>query len=392
MGFDKGSAILKFKPKDFIVQEIDLQSRMCEVSNDIGAFQESKVDLHDLDVNSGRDFLYIEVEKIDTDHFSLLKVLSEKLDKRFHEIGYAGTKDKNAWTIQKMSFFHPILEKLNSFHHPKIILKNPAWGKHKIKIGNLKGNRFRVTLRDVDESALKVLNRLRNTTSLPNLFGSQRFGSLRKDNFNIGKLILKKKYKEAIFVYLVGCGQDEPEEVQAAKKKLKEEKNIAAAKLYFPQTLKTEHQIIEHLSKNQADYLGALKIIGEKTLLIMVQSVQSKIFNEVLENAIETKSIKEGDSLSIIGYNHTFTQGKIGRIEKEVLEDNDLSLGDFAQKDIPELSLISSKRKAFFEVKEMNIETAEDEEFSHSKKIILNFTLDPESYATTLLEYFFDLR
>ncbi len=388
---DKGSALFKHKPEDFIVEEI-WENYNCKVSESSKSLENAHIDFGKLDCDDRRDFLTCDLEKINIDHFTVFSILSKELNNFPHELGYAGTKDKIAWTCQRISIFNADIERIRNFSIPGIILKNFKWAKHKIKVGDLLGNRFKVILRDVDKDAIKILSRVRNTEYLPNFFGAQRFGSVRKENVIIGKLILKQKFQEAVFTYLTVFGDKESDEVKMAKKKLKAEKNLIKAKQYFPQELRLEHAILDHLSKNDKDWLGALNIIGEKTLLMMCQSVQSKIFNEILSRAIDERIDLKKISISIMGYNSNFSQGRMGEIEQDVLRDNNLEINNFKIPQVPFLSLKSSIRKAFFKVNELNIETEKDELFPLSKKIILTFTLDSGTYATTFLEHFFTLR
>lgn len=390
--FDKGSAVFKHRPEDFIVEEITSEGSLCEKSDNIDELKNSKVDFGKLDVNDRRAFLMCNLEKVNLDHFNTLSIICKELGKGQHEIGFAGNKDKLAWTCQRISLYNPNIERLSKFSYEGIRLKDFRWGKHKIRIGDLKGNRFSITLRDVDKDAVKILNRVRNTEHIPNFFGVQRFGSVRKDNFNIGRLIIQKMYKEAVFAYLIGYGQKESKEVKLAKKRLKEEKSLVKAKDYFPKELHSEIRMLEYLYANKEDWTGALGLIGENTLLIMCQSVQSRLFNEVLEKAIDHNAIDTDESLQILGYNSKLSDGKLGRIEQETLKENDICIADFMNEEFPFLTLFSTKRKAFFSAKDMNIEIEDDEIFKPAKKIKLQFTLGHGSYATSFLEYFFDLR
>ncbi len=391
MELDKGEVLFKHKPEDFIVEEI-FGDHICKVSDSLANFENAKVDFGKLDCNDRRDFLTCDLEKINLDHFNVFSILARELGNFPHELGYAGTKDKAAWTCQRISIFNSNIEKIREFSFPGIILKNFRWAKHKIKIGDLAGNRFKIVLRDVDKDAIKILNRVRNMEYIPNFFGAQRFGSVRNDNTIIGKLILKKKFQEAVFSYLTAFGDRESDEVKIAKKRLKSEKNLVKAMEYFPLELNVERKVLDYLSKNNKDWIGALNIIGERVLLIMCQSVQSRLFNEILERAIDRGMELKNVILPLLGYNSQFSLGEIGEIEREVLEENNLEIDDFKMLELPFLSLKCSTRNAFFKVNELNVETAEDELFPLSKKIILNFSLDSGTYATTFLEQFFILR
>ena len=48
-----------------------------------------------------------------------------------------------------------------------------------------------------------------------------------------------------------------------------------------------------------------------------------------------------------------------------------------------------SYRRAITEIQDLNVEITDDEEFSGSKKMLLEFTLPSGVYATTFLENFF---
>jgi len=388
---EKGSVVFKHKPEDFIVEEIAENGEVCKISESREVFESMKVDFGKLDVNDRRNFLACDMEKIGIDHINAIGILRSGLGKQTHEIGLAGAKDKLAWSCQRMSIFDPNIERVRAFSDGGIRLKNFKWIRHKIKTGDLKGNRFRITLRDVDSQAIKILNRLRNAEYLPNLFGLQRFG-FRKDNFTIGKLIFKKKFGEAVLAYLTGYRDDEGEEVKKAKKRLKISKDIVRAGEYFPSELVTEHRIIRHLKENPKDYIGALRILGEKVLLIICQSVQSQLFNEVLLRGIDEKVITKDSEISLIGYDYESLSTRISRIEEAILIENGLETRDFKLLEMPYLSLTSGKRKALFNVRELEINISDDEIFEHSKKIVLSFSLDSGSYATTLLENFFVLR
>lgn len=387
---EKGRVVFKKKAEDFVVEEIGIDGNVCGVSGNIEDVKKSLgVDFGKLDVNDRRDFLMCEMEKVDIDHFSAMGILGKEIGNNSFELGYAGTKDKAAWTCQKISIFNADVERIRRFSYEGIILKNFRWGKHKIKIGDLKGNRFRVVLRDADEQALKNLKRVVSSEKVGNYFGLQRFGSLRNDNYKIGYLILKRKFAEAVFAYLTGFGAGESEEVKRAKKKLKEEKDFVGAMAYFPEELFMERKMLAYLKENTAGWIGALNVLGEKTLTILCQSVQSRIFNDLLQRVIENGI--EVEDLSIIGYDFRVSSGRIGKVELEIMDEHDMNFNDFKVKEFSFLNLRSTKRKAFMKVRDISAETVDDEEFSGGKKVVLSFVLDSGCYATTFLENFFDL-
>ncbi len=337
---EKIQARLKHKTEDFIVEEIQ-DKWHCEISEE---FIQSKIKIN----TSEKDFLWCELEKRDIDHFTTIKVIADYLNKSTQAIGYAGTKDKQAHTSQRISIEKPDIEKLATFSHPNIILKNFKWNKRKIKIGFLDANRFKITLRDIDKKdAMKITNGIKKTKFFPNYFGPQRFG-INQRNLAIGKAILKRNFDKAL-------------------------------KLVHEDNPRTEN-------------ITNIKHLPRKTLLIYVHSVQSKIFNDIVSQALEeglNLEDKGQQSGILAGYKTRISNGRLGEIEQEVLDRHNLKLEDFNVTEIPFLKIKGSFRKAITTIKGLKIETETDEEFLNSKKIILEFTLPSGTYATTFLENFF---
>lgn len=403
-------AKLKHKVEDFIVEEIgekwdakiseefhpneapslgnlDLVNSSDEAARGIHSSEGTSEEVP----SSSRNFLWCEMEKYNIDHFAAVGDIVRLLNKRPDEIGYAGTKDKRAWTSQRISIFHPDIERVKAFRHPKIVLKNFKWNKRKIKMGYLESNHFRIVLRDIEKKdAMKIVKHIRGMKWFPNYFGPQRFGS-RGNNVKIGKLILKKEFEKAIWAILTDIG-NEQDDVNVARLKLRKEKNFVEAAEYFPPYLKLEKQILYYLAKRPSDFIGAIKRAERKNMLMFVNSVQSKIFNDILERALNEglDFTKEGQkSCLLMGYNTRFFNGKLGEIEQSVLAEHGLELEDFNLREIPYLRMKGSFRKAVTEIKDLDVETDEDEEFEGSKKIILSFILPSGVYATTFLENFF---
>ncbi|MCR4284446.1 MAG: tRNA pseudouridine(13) synthase TruD [archaeon] len=374
---------LKYRVGDFIVEEIG-DNWVCKVGG-----ESNLVD----NLEEERDFLWCEMEKEDIDFFQAIKELSQKIGKDIRDIGYAGTKDKRALTSQRISIFKPDLEKIKNFKHPNITLKNFRWNKRKIKLGYLEGNHFKIVIRDVDKKdAMVVGKKIKGMGWFPNYFGAQRFGSLRGNNVHIGKLILKRDFEKAVWAILTDISENERSESRFAREKLKKEKDFYSAARYFPHHLRLEKQILFCLSKNPDDFVGAIKRADRKNMLMFVNAVQSKVFNEILERALERGldfTQKGQQSCLLPGYKTRFYEGPLGEIEKEVLAENNLELSDFDVREIPYLRIKGSFRKAITEIKDLVVSVEDDKDFPGSKKILLEFSLPSGVYATTFLDNFF---
>ncbi len=392
MNIEKIQGKIKFKVEDFIVEEIG-EKWICKISEKFPANKKPKIDPKK--IQEEQDFIWCELEKFGIDHFNTIKTIASRIDKGTDAIGYAGTKDKQAHTSQRISIFKPNLEKLSEFSHPHIHLKNIRSAKRKIKLGYLDANHFKIVIRNLDKKGvIKISSAIQKQNWFPNYFGQQRFGSIRENNTKIGKLLLKRKFEEAVWEILTGDNEKEKPEIAGARNKLKKDKNFRDAQYYFPKFLRLEKSLIDYLMRNPDDYLGAIKRAERKNILMFVNAVQSKIFNEILETALEEGldfTHKGQQSCLLVGYKTNFFDGRLGEIEQKILKNNDLKLSDFNIIEIPYLRIKGSFRKAIVEVEDLNVDVKDDDEFKDSKKITLEFTLPSGVYATTFLENFFIL-
>ena len=96
------------------------------------------------------------------------------------DVGYAGMKDRRGVTTQWFSV--GLQEAANDdwarWEIPGVTIQRAARHGRKLQRGALKGNRFRITLRDLRGEASAVEERLSMLADqgLPNYFGPQRFG------------------------------------------------------------------------------------------------------------------------------------------------------------------------------------------------------------------------
>ncbi len=123
------------------------------------------------------DHLYLWVEKRGMAPEFFARTIAQKLGISPGAVGTAGLKDRHAITRQWVSVpkeCEPNIGKLDG--ETMRVLKN---GRHtnKLKPGHLRGNRFKILIRDAnrDVSIEAILDRIR-TQGLPNFYGPQRFG------------------------------------------------------------------------------------------------------------------------------------------------------------------------------------------------------------------------
>ncbi|MCD6522411.1 MAG: tRNA pseudouridine(13) synthase TruD [Candidatus Diapherotrites archaeon] len=359
---------IKQKPEDFIVEEIGLDGTIYEVGKK-----------EKWEKGSGDQLIFV-LEKKNWDTIQAAKKICKTLHISQKRIGYAGTKDRKAWTTQIMSLWNIEKEQLERLHIKDMVFKPLYYSTKRINLGDLKGNRFTITIRDVTD--IKIPKKI------PNFFGEQRFGKYRPITHLVGKAIVNEHYKEAVELYLWKWFETEKEEDREARKRLEKEQNFKSALDYFPKHLKHERTLLSHLSQHPNDYVGALRKLPRKLLIMFVHAYQSYLFNKVLEERMKIGLDKKpGDILEngvptgpIYGYEMKLAEGIQGEIEQKILEEEWLTLDDFKIRGMPELSSKGMRRPLYIEINDFEIiEKGED-------YVKVRFSLPKGCYATTVLE------
>jgi len=143
------------------------------------------------------EHLVLHVRKKDMTTWEMLDAISNHVGVRRRDMGYAGLKDKHAMTMQYVSIMAIHEEKLKSFSHEKIKILSTVRHNNKIRVGHLKGNRFKIRLKKVlgvQKDKLDSVLKWIKDNGVPNYFGNQRFGT-DGNNWADGKKLLEGKMK-----------------------------------------------------------------------------------------------------------------------------------------------------------------------------------------------------
>ena len=147
---------LKDQPDDFVVEEIP-------------AYEPS---------GSG-EHLYLWIEKRDLPHDMLLRRLSKLLEVSPNDIGTAGIKDRRAVTRQYLSVPNKCAARVEQLESDELHVLRAVPHGNKLRTGHLRGNRFTIVVRDVEEDAQSRANAIADSlrqSGFPNYYGEQRFG------------------------------------------------------------------------------------------------------------------------------------------------------------------------------------------------------------------------
>ncbi|MEA2049509.1 MAG: tRNA pseudouridine(13) synthase TruD [Campylobacterota bacterium] len=141
---------------------------------------------------SGRgNFLILKIKKVFTSTWELLSIISKTLNIAEHQIGYAGLKDKNATTTQYISIPLNKSRDYKLLNSKNIEVLATYRDDQKLKIGDLEGNRFKITIKDINPDDLTLIyNRISQIQKhgIPNYYGFQRFG--KDDKFEKTKALI----------------------------------------------------------------------------------------------------------------------------------------------------------------------------------------------------------
>lgn len=382
--------------------------------------------------NEGK-YLILEVVKRDWDTHHFTRTLAKIFQISQKRISVAGTKDKRALTTQKISIFDVDASEIEKIHLKDIELKVLGRSRKSIELGDLWGNNFTITIRNIDYSCEETARLLEKTTNeilaqggVPNFFGIQRFGSIRPVTHLVGKAIVEGDFEKASMLYIAEPFPDEPEETKEARKFIKETRDFKEGLKLYPLRLGHERAMMNHLISNPDDFAGSFMVLPRNLYKMFVHGYQSYIYNAILcrriEKGIPLNQAVEGDivcfknevglpdssktesvtantvaamnrlinrnrafiTAPLPGYNTEFASGIPGEIEQEILKEFKVPLEGFNIDEIPEMSSKGIRREILLQV-EPKFKVAEDELNLGKSKAMLEFMLPKGSYATTVL-------
>ncbi len=377
--------------------------------------------------------LVLEVTKRDWDTHHFTRTLAKILRISQKRITVAGTKDKRALTTQKISIFNVDAEEIEKVHLKDVEMKVLGRSKKSVELGDLTGNEFIITVRNIDfpldeTRALlaKATEELLAAGGVPNFFGIQRFGSIRPVTHLVGKAIVEDDFEKAAMTYIAEPFPDEPEETKAARQYVKETRDFRTGLDKYPLRLGHERAMMNHLIANPEDFAGSFLVLPKNLYRMFAHAYQSCIYNTILcrriERGLPLNLAVVGDivcfkneaglpdssrtervsaekvnamnrllkrkrafiTAPLPGYVTEFASGVPGEIEQEVLKEFEVPLKGFNIEEIPEMSSKGTRREILLNV-EPRFEVSEDELNPGKSKAVLEFMLPKGSYATTVL-------
>ncbi len=400
--------VLKRNPEDFIVEEIPIEIPRKEDG----------------------PFLAMKIRAKNWETFRLFNEMAKRLGLRTSQIRFAGTKDKRAittqWIVVPIRNEEYVLRKISRIRNLEVLEYYHT--DHMLTLGELQGNRFEITIREVSEDAEEIFYSVKSELDsiggrFPNFYGIQRFGTVRPITHVVGRLLIEGKYEEALLELIGHPFPGESEEVVEARKYLYETRDYEGAYRRFPERVGFEKKMLEHLVRHPGDFVGAFRSLPKALRLIYIYAYQSYLFNRILSERIRRelpisepiegdiiiplvrpittelsrgiyvdkwnlekarKKVKEGKAFVtglVPGTSAKIARGVPGEIERKILEEEGVSPKDFVVPKLPELTSDGTRRALSVPVKWLG--------WSFPPGCVkMSFELYKGCYATCLLREF----
>jgi len=377
------------------------------------------------------NYLIVELTKKNWEVHHLIRDLSSILRVSQKRFGWAGTKDKRAITKQKISIWDIDEEDLARVRLRDVELKLVGRSNKKISLGDLWGNRFKITVRAIPLNVEETLSRVKAINQelekgVPNFFGVQRFGENRPVTHVVGEAIQRGDFKDAALTYIARPFPGEPEEIKNARQFVWDTGDFKEGLKIYPINLQFERAMMNRLISHPEDYPGSFMVLSPNLQKMFLHAYQSYIFNKILSRRIESglsineaydgeivcfknemglpdtsrlqKVTKENlDGINnlinrgrafvtapLVGYETGFANGVPGEIERAVVSGMKVDLPGFRVPLMPELGSKGLRREIILQLRP-EFSVVEDELNAGMTKLILEFSLQKGSYATIVL-------
>jgi len=353
-------------------------------------------------------FLHFVLIKNDIDTSSALDWISKLWKIQRNNFSIAGSKDKKALTAQRVSVWgaKTKFEKklIQNLSFPTMQTKALCMKLKEIRLGNLWGNYFDITVREIKYPKERISKRIKETQKeieskggILNSFGQQRFGDKRPITHIVGKRLLQEDVKGAIKNYIGKAFETESEEIKKARTIFWENENPKETLNILPSHLRIERKILKELDKRKNDYFQAFNSLPLQFQKLFIHAYQSFLFNKYLQIRIEnydmnlnkqlTGEIKHEEKIfvPIIGAT-TELSGQANEIYDRIFEEEGINLKNFQKPFIKKIGGKGTQRALSFKPEKIEIIEIEDDDLNTGKtKARLSFEIMKGSYATEFL-------
>lgn len=256
---------IKETPEDFLVAEIPLY----------------------LPCGEG-EHTFAEIEKRGITTLEALRRLAKALGIAERDMGYAGMKDARGVTRQTFSIPRVAPDHVLGLEVPGIRVLSASLHRNKLKLGHLRGNRFRLRVRGVTAEAVPkafaVLSVLAKR-GVPNYFGEQRYGTQGNSHL-IGAALLRGDYRGAVDA-LIGDAANVTDERWRAAIEAYRRGDLDESLRAFPGHCRTERDLLQRLVKQPDAWEKAFRAVHPRLKKLYLSAFQSFLFDRLLDGRLD---------------------------------------------------------------------------------------------------------
>ncbi|MFH1834981.1 MAG: tRNA pseudouridine(13) synthase TruD [Methanobacteriota archaeon] len=357
--------VLKLTPEDFIVEEVIAYGSIASLEGETRG------------EDTPCEFTHFTLVKKNWDTMRAVKEISRRVKVSQKRFSFAGTKDKNAITSQRVSAQGVSISDLERVSIKDLTLKEFSYSDEPVQLGGLWGNKFTITIRGINHSQGDIKLRVTETMSelsggFPSFFGLQRFGVVRPITHLVGKKVVLRDFEGAVKTYLCETFPGVEEEEKKARQELDSSWDVKEALKSFPKRLGYEKAMLNFLVEHPSDFKGALYSLPRNLSMMFVHAYQSFIFNRALSDYVEKGYTAE--RLPLVG-----SDSLLDEVSSQILEDEGVKPSDFTTSK-------GTVRDCFTPVSEFNIIDVSSDELNPGKqKLTVSFKLEKGCYATVFL-------
>jgi len=412
---------------DFVVEEVLVDGSKARINRAVAGIVLGST------IQRQRYLLCVLVKR-NWDTFIAIKIIAKQLGIDQRRIQIAGIKDAKAVTAQHLTIEDGLMEDASKVNVKDIQIYPAGYLREAVSLYYLLGNYFTIKIKGIKYKESTVETRLSQTIKelealggIPNFFGHQRFGTTRPITHLVGKALVRGDFEEAAMLFLAKSSVHEHPASRQARQELQSTKNFKQALENFPRQLRFERLMLNHLVNKPDDYVGAFQRLPVKLQELFVQAHQSYLFNRFLSERVKhgyslnkaevgdyvvgversglpftsmskivtvetvaevNEQIKAGKmrvALPIVGVKQKLSQGVMGQMEKEVLEEEEIKMENLR---INALSRIGGKgglRTAVTPIRDFKLQNVSAIAGGKGCQAELSFMLLRGSYATVLL-------
>jgi len=366
------------------------------------------------------------IEKVGRNTLDVILDIARNLRISRKRMGFAGMKDKRAVTRQWLCISNTDPEMIKKIKNLEEELYNVKilkiiQNEKKLRIGQLKGNKFRILIRNSDNPerdakiAEDILAKL-SIIGVPNYYGWQRFGKSRPNTHLVGKALIRNNLKDAVDSYIGKPYDAEPEHIKDARR-IYEEGYLEDSHEKMPASMRYEKMMLKVLIKelgkkdelNETSYRLAIESLPKPLKRMFVHAYQSFLFNkavservkfginkyvegdiiidnqehlihEIKEDEIDEliENFKADSTAPLFGTKVPLANFKVGEMERKILKDENLDKKDFECVKMPKLGSHGLRRAIRFKIWDTSAEHTDE-------GVLVGFSIPKGCYATAVL-------